>query len=75
MQSKGQRVLRLFLFLCPGDWDFKQCPNLQTMAQLRHACWLLSFEKQKNWKKNDCVKRYPSHFKGSWPFRPRGAYH
>jgi len=61
MQSKGQRVLRLFLFLCPGDWDFKQNPNLQTMAQLRHACWFPSKNRKKY---DDCVKRYPSHFRG-----------
>jgi len=53
MQSKGQRVLRLFLFLCPGDWDFKQNPNLQTMAQLRHACWFPS--KNRKTEKNTTI--------------------
>jgi len=40
------------------------------------ARMLVAFlRKTEKLKKNDCVKRYPSHFKGSWPFRPRGAYH
>jgi len=51
--------------------------GLQTEPKLANygtttARMLVSFEKQKNRKKyDDCVKRYPSHFRGRGLFRPR----